>query len=161
MAQETRDRRSTRPRDEVTPSRARPVVLGTLQVRIDPRAERMAIDSALEAGVPLVIANVARLPPYPRALALGGPEAAILPHEEDVEAVRATAERAAALGVPTEHLRVATKRPVRALLEVVAEKEAGLLVFGPDRTLIKPRQLRRASAELRRDAPCLVWAVDE
>ena len=56
---------------------------------------------------------------------------------------------------------MATKRPVRALLEVVAEKEAGLLVFGPDRTLIKPRQLRRASAELRRDAPCLVWAVDE
>ncbi|MFN8132252.1 MAG: universal stress protein [Solirubrobacteraceae bacterium] len=160
MALKTKDRRRSGARHDAPPSRARPVVLATLSVRVDPSAERMAIDSAIEAGVPLVIANFARLPPYPRALALGGPGAAILPHEEDVDAVRATAARAAALGLHTEHLRVATQRPVRAILEVVTEKDAGLLVFGPDRTLVKPRRLRRAAAELRRDATCLVWCVE-
>lgn len=156
----TRDRRSTRPRDGAGSTRARCVVLGTLSVRVDPSAEEMAIESAVQAGVPLVIANVARLPPYTQTLALSGPSAAILPHEEDVEAVRATAERAAARGIRTEHLRIATNRPVRALLEVLTEKDAGLLVFGPDRRLMKPRQLRRAADRLRREAACLVWSVD-
>jgi hypothetical protein len=140
---------------------ARPVVLGTLSVRPDPRAEEMAIGSALEAGVPLAVANVVRLPPYVAAMVLGGPGAAVLPHEEDLEAVRATAERAAALGIPTEHLRIATKRPVRALLEVVVEREAGLLVFGPDVSLINRRTFRRAAAAVRRDTPCLVWVVPD
>jgi hypothetical protein len=140
---------------------ARPVVLGTLSVRPDPRAEEMAIGSALEAGVPLAVANVVRLPPYPAAMVLGGQGAAVLPHEEDLEAVRATAERAAALGIPTEHLRIATKRPVRALLEVVVEREAGLLVFGPDLSLIHRRTFRRAAAVVRRDTPCLVWVVPD
>ena len=40
-----------------------------------------------------------------------------LPHEEDLEAVRATAQRAAALGLDTELLRVTSPRPVTALLE--------------------------------------------
>jgi len=55
-------------------TRKRPVVLGTLSVRVDPSAERMAIDSAIEAGVPLVIANILRLRPMPTTLALVGPE---------------------------------------------------------------------------------------
>jgi nucleotide-binding universal stress UspA family protein len=136
---------------------ARPVVLGTLSVRPDPTAEEMAIASALEAGVPLVIANVVRLPPYPTTLALAGRGVAVLPHEEDLDAVRAAAARAASLGIPTEHLRVASKRPVRALLEVVGERDCGLLVFGPDLSRIKPRVFRRAAAQIRRDAQCLVW----
>ena len=90
------------------PTSARPVVLATLSVRVDPSAERMAIDSALEAGVPLVLVNILRLRPYPTTLVLVGPEAMNLPHEEDLEAVRATAARAAELGVKTELLRVTT-----------------------------------------------------
>ena len=35
------------------PTRARPVLLATLAVGVHPSAERMAIDSAIEAGVPL------------------------------------------------------------------------------------------------------------
>ena len=80
------------------PTSARPVVLATLSVRVDPSAERMAIESALEAGVPLVLVNLISLPPYPRTLVLAGPEATTLPHEEDLDEVRATARRAADLG---------------------------------------------------------------
>jgi hypothetical protein len=142
-------------------TRPRPVVLGTLSVRPDPTAEDMAVGSALEAGVPLLIVNVVRLPPYPTTMVLVGPSAAVLPHEEDLEAVRAVAQRAAELGIPTEHMRVATKRPVSALLQVVRERDAGLLVFGPDLSLVRRRTFRRAAARIRRDAACLVWVAPD
>ena len=103
-------------------TRKRPVVLATLSVRVDPSAERMAIDSALEAGVRLLIVNLLPLRPYPTTLGLLGPEGVNLPHEEDLEALRATAERAATLGLETELLRVTSRRPVKALLEVVRER---------------------------------------
>ena len=73
-------------------------MLATLSVRVDPSAERMAIDSALEAGVPLVLVNLIPLPSYSTTLGLLGPEGMTLPHEEDLDAVRATADRAAKLG---------------------------------------------------------------
>jgi hypothetical protein len=139
----------------------RPVVLGTLSCRIDPDAERMAIESALDAGSSLLVANVVHLPNYPATLMLIGPDAATLPHEEDLEAVRATADRAAALGIRTEHLRVSSKRPVKALLEVVRDRSAGLLVFGPDRARIPARRFRRAAREIRKRAQCLVWIASE
>ena len=107
------------------------MLLATLQVRVDPSAERMAIDSALEASVPLLVVNLIRLPPFATTIILAGPEHTTLPHEEDLEAVRATANRAAELGVKTELLRVRTKRPVQALLQVAGERDAGLIVFGP------------------------------
>lgn len=143
------------------PTRSRPVVLGTLSVRPDPTAEQMAIDSCLEAAVPLIIANVVFVPPYPQTVLLAGVEAAVLPHEEDLYAVRETADRAAALGIPVRHLRVATRHQVTALLEVVRENDAGLLVFGPDLTRIGARRFRRAARRLRRDAGCLVWVAPD
>jgi hypothetical protein len=76
----------------------RPVVLATLSVRVAPEAERMAIESALETGAKLIIANMLWLPPHPTTLTLAR-EVAILPHEEDLDAVRETAARAAALGI--------------------------------------------------------------
>jgi nucleotide-binding universal stress UspA family protein len=142
-------------------TRSRPVVLGTLSVRIDPSAERMAIDSAIEAGVPLVIANILRLRPMPTTLALVGPEGLNLPHEEDLDAVRATAARAAELGVETELLRVTTRHPVNALLEIVRERNAGLLVFGPDLRLTGRLRFRLAARRLRREAGCLIWVAPD
>jgi nucleotide-binding universal stress UspA family protein len=141
--------------------RKRPVVLGTLSVRVDPSAERMAIDSAIESGMPLVIANILRLRPYPATLALVGPEGLNLPHEEDLEAVRATAARAAELGVQTELLRVTTRHPVNALLEIVRERNAGLLVFGPDLRLVGKLRFRMAARRLRREAGCLIWVAPD
>src|SRR6266480_4331316 len=94
-----------------------PVVLGTLSVRVSAAAERMAIDSALETGSPLIVANMLKLRPYPTTIMLLGPGAATLPAEEDLDAVRATADRAAALGLKTQLLRVSSPRPVQALIE--------------------------------------------
>jgi len=141
-------------------SRALPVLLGTLSVRVDPRAERMAIDSALEAGVRLIVANMLGLPPYPLTVTLT-PEFATLPHEEDLEAVRATAARAAGLGIPTELLRISSRRPVTALLELACEREAGLLVFGPDLARTPRRRFRAAARRVRREAGCLVWIAPD
>jgi hypothetical protein len=134
-----------------------PVVLGTLSVRVSAAAERMAVDSALETGSPLIVANMLKLPPYPTTIMLLGPGAATLPDEEDLDAVRATADRAAALGLRTELLRISSPRPVKALLELLSERRAGLLVFGPDPARIGSRRLRRAERRLRREASCLVW----
>ena len=157
---EVRDREHSSAPPEAPPGRARPVVLATLSVRIDPAAEEMAIASALEAGVPLIVANMLHLPPYPATVMLVGPGAATLPHEEALEEVRATAARAAALGIKTELLRVTSRHPVRALLEIVVERDAGLLVFGPDPGR-RGLRFRAAARRVRRDAPCLVWVAPD
>ena len=156
-----RDRRDQLTGQAAGPTQARPVLLATLQVRVDPTAERMAIESALEAGVPLLLVNLIRLPPYATTMILMGPEHTTLPHEEDLEAVRATANRAAELGVTTELLRVRTTRPVQALLEVASERDAGLIVFGPHLGRVGRRRFGRAARRIRREANCLVWIAPD
>ncbi|MFZ1995623.1 MAG: universal stress protein [Solirubrobacteraceae bacterium] len=134
----------------------RPVVLATLSVRVHPEAERMAIDSALDTGARLIIANMLWLPPHPTTLVLAR-EVAVLPHEEDLDAVRETAARAAARGVKTELLRISSRRPLAALLELIEERGAGLVVLGPDPRR-SPRWWRTVAAwRIRRRAGCLVW----
>jgi nucleotide-binding universal stress UspA family protein len=155
------DRRDDVEAQSAQPTRARPVVLATLAVRVHPSAERMAIDSALEAGVPLLVVNLIPLPPYPRTLMLVGPEATTFPHEEDLDALRTTAQRAADMGVRTELLRVRTRHAVTALLEVASERDAGLIVFGPDLGLVGRMRFRRAARRVRRDADCLVWIAPD
>jgi Universal stress protein family len=145
---------------ETAPARARPVVLGTLSVRVEPSAERMALESAVHASVPLIIANMITLPAYPTTLILAR-QYATLPHEEDLDAVRATAERAAQLGIKTELLRISSPRPIAALLELLRERSAGLLVFGPDLRRTSRIRFRIAARRLRRAAPCLVWIAPE
>jgi nucleotide-binding universal stress UspA family protein len=155
----TRERHVRRPGEDPASAAVGPVVLGTLSSGVDPAAERLAIESALDAGVALIVANVVQLPPCPRALALGGPSAVAFPHEEDYEAVRTTAERAAMLGLRVEHLRVLSPRPARALVQIANERAAGLLVLGPKRRRGPLRRLRfsRAARAVRRSASCLVW----
>src|SRR5689334_339484 len=140
--------------------RRRPVVLATLSVRIDPRAERMAIDSALESGAPLIIANMLMLPPYPTTVMLAR-DYLTLPHEEDLEEVRATARRAAALGIKTELLRITSRRPLVALIELIRERRAGLVVLGPDVRRTPRWQLWLAARRVRRQAECLVWIAPD
>ncbi len=154
--------RSTAALPEVpaSPTKTRPVLLATLAIRVDPSAERMALESALEAGVGLIVANMVALPPYPMTLVLAR-EYATLPHEEDLDAVRSTAQRAAAMGIETELLRVSSRRPVTALLELARDREAGLLVFGPKRTVRNSLRVRAAARTVRRSAPCLVWIAPD
>ena len=68
--------------------------------------------------------------------------------------------RISSLGIRTELLRISSRRPLTALLELVSEREPGLLVFGPDRSQISHRRFRAAARTIRRDAPCLVWVAD-
>lgn len=138
------------------PGEPRPIVLATLSVRIDPGAERMALDTAVELGARLIVANLMPLPPYPATIILAR-EYATLPHEEDLEAVRATAARASELGIPTELLRISSRRPVAALLELIEERRASLVILGPDVRRGRRLQLRLAARRLRRQADCLIW----
>jgi nucleotide-binding universal stress UspA family protein len=141
-------------------ARARPVILGTLAVRVHPTAERVALESALEAGVALVVANMIMLPAYPTTMILA-PQYTTLPHEEDLDALRETASRAAGLGIRTELLRISSTRPVRALLELASERDAGLLVFGPDVRLTNRIRFWAAARAVRRGANCLVWIAPD
>jgi nucleotide-binding universal stress UspA family protein len=142
------------------PAPARPVLLATLSVRVDPSAERMAVETAAQTGVPLILANMLWLPPHPTTLTLAR-EHATLPHEEDLAAVRATAARAAAAGVQTELLRVSSRRPLAALIELIQERRAGLVVLGPDRRRTPGWWLWLAARRVRKRADCLVWIVGD
>jgi hypothetical protein len=135
------------------------VILGTLASRPNSEAEDAAISAALEAGAPLVIINAVTLPMFPLTVMLVGLSAAIRPEDEDLVAVRASAERAAALGVPVEHLRVVSRTPTAALISVANERRAGLLIFGPDPERIGLRKFRSAARKIRKRAECLVLVL--
>lgn len=138
----------------------RPVVLATLSVRVDPSAERMAFDSALDAHARLIIANMILLPLYPSTMILAR-EYLTLPHEEDLDAVRATARRAAERGIDTELLRISSPRPFAALMELIRERRAGLLVLGPDVSRTPRWKFRRTARRVREQADCLVWIAPD
>jgi hypothetical protein len=136
----------------------RPVLLATLGVPFDPDASAFAVDAAVEAGQPLIVANVVVLPPLGMSVAMGYDQLPYSP--EEAEALRAPAELAHSLGAEVERLRVRSPRPVEALLQLVAERGPGLLVFGPDRSRLRGRAYRKAAKALRRRAACLVWLAD-
>jgi Universal stress protein family len=136
------------------PVGAAPVLLATLAVPFDPEAAQIAVDSAVETGQPLIVANVVELPFLPTSVILGYDQ---IDDPELSASVRAPAELAHSLGVRVERLRVRSLRPVEALLELVAERDPSFLVFGPDRTKLRPRQYRKAARAVREHAPCLVW----
>ena len=50
---------------------------------------------------------------------------------------------------------------MKALLELVQEREAGLLVFGPDLSRTSRRRFRAAERVVRREAGCLVWVAPD
>lgn len=131
------------------------MLLATLGVAFDEAAAAFALDAAVESGQPLIVVNAVELPPMPLSLVLGYDQAADPP--ELLDALRAPAELARSLGVEVERLRVRSLRPVQALLELTAERQPGLLVFGPDRTKLSGRRYRKAAKAVREQAACLVW----
>jgi nucleotide-binding universal stress UspA family protein len=136
----------------------RPVLLATLGVPFEPEASAFAVDAAVEAGQPLIVANVVELPPLGMSVAMGYDQLPYPPDEAD--ALRAPAELAHSLGAEVERLRVRSPRPLEALLQLVAERDPGILVFGPDRRRLSRRAYGKASKALRRRAACLVWLAD-
>ena len=148
------------PREEVSllAAGARPVMLATIEVPFDDEAASFAVDAAVECGQKLIVANVVEIPLGPMCLFMD--YGALDPPEDDAARLRAPAELAHSLGVEVERLRVRSPHPVDALLEIVSEREPGLLVFGPDRSKIKPRMFRRVAKKIRARAACLVWLAD-
>jgi hypothetical protein len=136
-----------------------PVVLATLASRPNAEAEDAAIEAALDSGAPLVIVNAVALPMLPLTLYLVGISGAVRPEDEDLAAVRASAERAAALGLSVQHLRVVARNPIAALTSVAKDRRAGLLVFGPDPRRIGLRKFRSAARKVRKRAECLVLVL--
>jgi nucleotide-binding universal stress UspA family protein len=131
----------------------RPVLLATLDVPFADEATEFAVDSAVETGQPLVIVNAAEvlLTPY-TLLGYGYIE------REDLQAsLRKPAELAQSLAVRVERLRLCSPHPIDALLELVAERNPAVLVFGPDCSRLKPRTYRRAVKKIRERTTCLLW----
>lgn len=149
--------RRSRPREDVSLLSAggRPVMLATLEVPFDPAAAAFAVDAAVECGQPLIVANVVEIPLGPMCVIMG--YGALDPSEEAASRFRAPAELAHSLGVEVERLRVKSPHPLDALLELVAERRPGLLVFGPERSQLKPRAFRKVAKRIRERAACLVW----
>jgi hypothetical protein len=147
--------RRSGPREDVSllSSGGRPVLLATLDVPFAGDATAFAVDSAVESGQPLVVVNVAEVPPTPWTLLGYG-----YIEREDLQAeLRKPAELAQSLAVQVERLRVCSPHPIDALLELVRERRPGLLVFGPDPTRLRPRAYRKAARALSERARCLVW----
>jgi hypothetical protein len=133
----------------------RPVLLATLDVPFAEDAIAFAIDCAVESGNPLVVVNAAEVLLTPGALVGYG-----YVERDDLQSeLRRPAELAGSLSVPVERLRVCSPHPVDALLELVAERRPGLLVFGPDRARLSRRRYRKAAAAVSERAPCLVWVA--
>ena len=134
----------------------RPILLATLGAPFDEDAAAFAVDSAVEAGQPLIVANITMLEPLGMSVILGYDALEEFTPEVS-ESVRRPAELARSLGVAVERLRVRSPRPIKALLELAAERRPAVLVFGPDREGLRPRTYRRAVEALRDGAECLVW----
>jgi len=147
--------RRSGPREDVSLLSAgrRPVLLATLDVPFAEEATVFAVDTAVESGQPLVVVNVAEVLPTTWSLLGYG----YVEREDLQDELRRPAELAHSLAVKVERLRVCSPHPVDALLEVVAERRPGLLVFGPDRSRLRRRAYDRAAKRIRERVSCLVW----
>src|SRR5262245_47430659 len=151
--------RSSVPHADVTPrpAGARPVLLATLDVPFSDAAVAFAVDSAVESGQPLLVVNVAEI--LPTLWALNG--YGYVERDDLQRELRKPAELAHSLAVRVERLRICSPHPIDALLEVVAERDPGVLVFGPDANHMRRRKYERAARRLYERASCLVWTQTE
>ena len=139
-------------------AKGRPVLLATLDVPFDQDAVVFAVDSAVELGQPLIIANFVERAPLPLSTMLGYDDLPYPPEMED--ALAAPARLAGSLGVQVTRLRVKSFHPIPAMLEVLAEQGAGIFVFGPDRARIRRLRYLRAARAIRSKATTLVWLAE-
>lgn len=137
---------------------ARPVMLVTFDVPVDPRAAELAVDAAVESAQPLIIVNVVDMPIRPMTSSWG---IEVVVTADVDSSLRAPAELARSLEVTVERIRLVSPRPLTALLEVVDERLPGLLVIGPDRSRMRRRRLARAERRICSAAPCLTWTGAE
>jgi nucleotide-binding universal stress UspA family protein len=136
----------------------RPILLGTLDTPFDHDAVIFAVDTAVELGQRLIIANFVERPPLPLSAMLGYDD---LPYPPEMaESLEEPARLAHELGVEVTRLRVKSFHPIQAMLEVIAEQGTGLFVFGPDRRKIPRLLYRRAARAIRSKVTALVWLAE-
>ena len=139
-------------------SKGRPVMLATLDVPFASDAVTFAVDSAVELGQRLIIANFVERAPLPLSAMLGYED---LPDPPELtESLMAPVALAQALGLEVTRLRVKSFHPVPAMLEVLSEEGAGIFVFGPDRRKIGRLRYMRAVRAIRTRATTLVWLAE-
>src|SRR5215467_8018608 len=150
----------SRPQAPVAPrgSPGRPVLLATLDVPFDHDAVVFAVDSAVEMGARLIVANIVEWAPLPLSSIMGYDELPYTP--EMAESLAEPVRLAKSLGVEVTRLRVKSLHPVPALLEAVAEQDPGILVFGPDRRRMMRVRYWRAARAIRARVTTLVWMAD-
>ena len=117
-----------------------------------------AVDSAVELGQRLIIANFVERPPLPLSAMLGYDDLPYTP--EMADSLEQPARLARSLGVEVTRLRVKSFHPIQAMLEVISEQGAGIFVFGPDRRKIRRLQYWRAARAIRSKATALVWLAE-
>jgi hypothetical protein len=151
--------RRSGPREDISflSAGARPIVLATLDVPFSDEAIVFAVDSAVEAGQPLVVVNVAQIQPTHWSVLGYG----YIEKEELQRELCKPAELAQSLAVHVERLRLCSPHPLDALVELVAERNPGMLVFGPERRFLRRRTYERAARRLRQRVGCLVWTATE
>jgi hypothetical protein len=117
-----------------------------------------AVGSAVELGQRLIVANFVEQEPLPLSVMMGYDD---LPYPPEMaESLAEPVRLAISLGVQVARLRVKSFRPVRAMVEVAAEENAGLFVFGPDRSRIRRLRYRRAARTIRSSVTALIWLPD-
>jgi hypothetical protein len=143
---------------ESTGAGGRPVMLATLDVPFDHDATVFAVDSAVELGQRLIVANFVEQAPLPLSTMLGYDD---LPYPPEMEqSLLAPAKLAHSLGVEVTRLRVKSFHPIQAMLEVLREQGPGILVFGPDRRRIGRLRYRRAVRAIRSGSAALLWLAE-
>jgi len=136
----------------------RPILLGTLDAPFDHDAVIFAVETAVELGQRLIIANFVERPPLPLSAMLGYDD---LPYTKEMaDSLQEPARLAHELGVEVTRLRVKSFHPIQAMLEVITEQGAGLFVFGPDRRKIPRLQYWRAARAIRSKVTALVWLAE-
>ncbi|HUA43504.1 MAG TPA: universal stress protein [Streptosporangiaceae bacterium] len=139
-------------------SKGRPVMLATLEVPFASDAVAFAVDTAVELGQRLIIANFVERAPLPLSAMLGYDD---LPDPPELtDSLVAPATLAQSLGLEVTRLRVKSLHPIPAMLEVISEQGAGLLVFGPDRRKIARLLYWRAVRAIRSKVTVLVWLAE-
>jgi hypothetical protein len=144
------------PAGTTTTAPGRPVMLLTLDVPLDERAQRFALETALGTGCALVLCDAVPVGPNSAAAVLrmrGRPDADA--------SLRAAAAEARSLGIHVDELIFHSPRPLTAATALCSERGIGLLVFGPSRAATGRWRYRSWSRRVRRDTPCLVWVPEE
>ena len=138
----------------------RPILLATMGAPFDEEAVAVAVDAAVESGEELIVANITRLEPLGLSMIMGYDALEEFTPEVS-RSVRRPVRLAAEFGLRVERLRIRSPRPVSALLELVRERQPGLVVFGPDRRRLSRRLYRKATTALRAGIGYLVWLPPE